>query len=166
MMILASKSNRTRFTGHGYARIWGGPGIACVAGGWMLIWLSDFGTLSDGIHVYFWDVLLVQFSNDRFSEKERGQWGDGGDVVENADFQRRKMALQRSIFFDLNENLAEISRKLFKKLGRRCDKKWPFSNETFEFGWPDLRSTNSKIRSMSFWGRVPRSHFFINIQIT
>ena len=29
-----------------------GPGSR-GAGGSMLIWLSDFGTLSDGIHVYF-----------------------------------------------------------------------------------------------------------------
>ena len=31
-------------------------------------------------------MLLVQFSNDRYSEKERGQWGDGGDVAENRNF--------------------------------------------------------------------------------
>ena len=28
MIIWVFESNRTRFTGHGYARIWGGPGIA------------------------------------------------------------------------------------------------------------------------------------------
>ena len=48
----------------------------------MLIWLSDFGTLSDGIHVYFSDVLLVMID----FQKKRGQWGDGGDVAENRHF--------------------------------------------------------------------------------
>ena len=42
--------------------------------------------------------------------------------------------------------LAEISRKSLKKLGGRYDKKYRFSKEEFEFGWPDVRYTNFKMR--------------------
>ena len=58
-----------------------------------MIWLSDFGTLSDGIHVYFSDVLLVMID----FQKKRGQWGDGGDVAENRHFTQNNRIAQIKI---------------------------------------------------------------------
>ena len=54
------------------------------------------------------------------------------------------------------KNLSSVGRILgtqTSKWGGRYDKKWRFSKEEFEFGWPDFRYTELKMRGTT-WQKV------------